>query len=365
MSRARDGLYRRDDSSVWWMSYIDASGRRRRKSTKETLKSRAQAVLDRARAQASMGDLPAEGRAKVKDVEPKYLEAMEAAGQRNLRGKREHFSTWLTKLFGDVQLRQLGAPHVEQLRLAMRKKKRKPGTINRVTGTLRHMVTWSHRMGLCGSSVRDRLRDVPQLKENNTRTRHLSPKEVKTLLKHCEEPLKSVVLVALYTGARQGELIGNSNAEPLKWSEVDFENGLITFARTKSGRVRHVPISDPLRKVLTALPRHLDSDFVFWTERKVNDEPVVERLNWSKLRKGWEKALEDAKIEDFRFHDLRHTAASLMVSQGVPIYTVQAVLGHADTRTTGRYSHLVPDDLRPAMEHLAAIGHVLVTSEKG
>lgn len=358
MSNARDGLYRRENSPYWWMSWVDASGRRRRRSTGKELKSEARAVLERARSSSTMGDLPAEGKARLKDVAPKYLEAMEAAGQRNLRGKREHLDNWILDLFGNVPLRKLGAPHVEELRLAMRKKGRAPGTINRVVGTLRHVVTWSHRMGLCGIGVRDRLREIPQLKEENTRTRHLTPKEARSLVKHCEEPLKSVVQVALHTGARLGELIGNAHAEPLKWSEVDFEEGLITFARTKSGRVRHVPISEPLRKVLSALPRHLESPYVFWTERKVRGKVRVEPLRWSKLRKGWAAALKKSKITDFRFHDLRHTAASLMVSNGVPIYEVQHVLGHADTRTTGRYSHLRPDDLR---EGVGRLGHILVT----
>lgn len=351
MSNARDGLYRRGDSSTWWMSYVDARGKRVRRSTGKKNKMEAQAVLEKARVKAADGELPAQGKATVKALAQKYLKAQEARGLRAVKRKREYVSVWIVPTIGHVKLRQLGQAHVEEMWSSMADAGRAPATRNRALSTLQHMISWACRQdGVCPMSTRDRLRAVRKLEEPPERDRHLSPREAERLLKYLEEPLRSIVLFALYTGARLGEIIGNRSSEPLRWDEVDLEGGFIKFARTKSGKVRSVPIAEPLREVLDDLPRRIDCPWVFYHPGKKAPTP----LTWSALKRDWSEALDSAKIRDFRFHDLRHTAASWMAQAGVPLYTIGKVLGHSTSKVTERYSHLHPDHLRSATEALSS-----------
>ena len=350
MSNARDGLYRRPGSPYWWMTWTDAAGKRRWASTRKLQKGEAERVLRVERTKADRGELPAEGRGRIDDLFPEYMREMSAAGQRNAQGKQEHFDSWIGPIVGRVALRDLKPSHMRTIRDQMTAEGRKAATVNRVWATLRHFVSWAvmHDPPYCSMEVRNRVRSVQNVKEPAGRVRYLTPKEAKRLVKACPEPLRSVVLAALYTGARRGELVGHRHAESLKWSEVDLEAGFITFSRTKSGKARFVPIAEPLRKVLKALPRSVTCDAVFIHQRR------GDALTWRDVRDSWEAAIVEARIEDFHVHDLRHTAASWMVMSGVPIYTVQVILGHSIPQVTQRYAHLAPESLRPAVEKIAA-----------
>ena len=152
--------------------------------------------------------------------------------------------------------------------------------------------------------VRNRVRSVPNMKEPDGVEQALTEKQAGKLVRACHEPLRSLVQVALLTGCRRGELIGQSKVEPLRWDEVDLKRGFITFQRTKSGKKRKVPITQPLREVLRAIPRHTQCPYVFW-HRKRGDA-----LKWDDVQYAWETARRRAGLPSFRFHDLRHYAES-------------------------------------------------------
>jgi len=154
--------------------------------------------------------------------------------------------------------------------------------------------------------------------------------------------LKPLVLLALHTGLRRGELLG------LSWPDVDLDHAQLTVCgRTaKSGRTRHVPLNAEALAIAQG-----------WKESGGADlGPVFTRygVRLASVKKSWAAVLDAAGIENFRFHDLRHSFASRLVSRGVDLNTVRELLGHASLAMTIRYSHLAPELKRAAVEKLIA-----------
>jgi integrase len=169
------------------------------------------------------------------------------------------------------------------------------------------------------------------------RTRFLSPEERTALLAACEPRLRVLVEVALGTGLRRGELLA------LTWRDVDLRAKTIRVEISKNGERREVPMSPRVYEILRGLPTGLPAVPVF---RHVRGNP------WRALVRKWYAAVAAAKLEDFHFHDLRHTFASNLVMAGVDLRTVGALLGHKTLAMTMRYSHLSADHLRRAVENL-------------
>ena len=153
--------------------------------------------------------------------------------------------------------------------------------------------------------------------------------------------LKPLVIVSLNTGLRRGELFG------LLWSDVDLDREILTIqgSGSKSGRTRHVPLNAEALAV-----------FMGWRAPMQRAERLVfpgrngGRLN--NVRKAWTGVLEGAGIEEFRWHDLRHTFASRLAMRGVDLNTVRELLGHADYKMTLRYAHLAPEHKAAAVARL-------------
>ncbi|WP_313642461.1 site-specific integrase [Stenotrophomonas sp.] len=150
--------------------------------------------------------------------------------------------------------------------------------------------------------------------------------------------LTPVVLLAMNTGMRRGELLS------MTWGDVDLEAKMLTIRaeNAKSGRQRHIPLNV---EALDVLQR--------WAIR-TGGQRIGRVFNVNDVKTGWTKLLADARIEQFRFHDLRHHFASRLVRAGVDLNTVRELLGHADITMTLRYAHLAPDTLAAAVAKLAA-----------
>lgn len=176
-------------------------------------------------------------------------------------------------------------------------------------------------------------------KEAQGRLRWLTPEEATKLLEACRAQkapaLVDLVELALYTGMRQGELLG------LSWSSVDRSRGVVLLEITKSGRRREVPLNGPADAVLARRQGAGTPDWLVFGTR-----------SWDAFRKGWEAALEAAQLEDFHFHDLRHTFASWAIQRGATLPEVKDLLGHSTLAMVMRYAHLAPEHLRSAVSRL-------------
>jgi integrase len=154
--------------------------------------------------------------------------------------------------------------------------------------------------------------------------------------------LEPIVHLALNTGLRRGELLG------LRWADVDLANARLTVrgASAKSGLTRHVPLNEDAAGVLREWQSCCDSDTLVFPGP--TGEPMAD------LKTAWNKIAKAAKLEDFTFHDLRHTFASKLVQAGVDLNTVRELLGHSDIRMTLRYAHLAPEHKAAAVAKLVA-----------
>lgn len=166
----------------------------------------------------------------------------------------------------------------------------------------------------------------------NIINRYLTEDELTRLISACKRSswnkLYLLVLMAITTGMRKSELLG------LRWSDIDFKKNLAKLDDTKNGEPRLNPIPAPAMSELLN-HREIGNGLIFNSPAKP-DKPFD-------YTKRWKAALKDAGIEKFRFHDLRHTAASYLVMGGATLYDAAQILGHKSTETTKRYAHLSTD----------------------
>jgi len=209
------------------------------------------------------------------------------------------------------------------------KKKRSPATINRYLAALSHCFTIAvNEWGWLDDSP---MRKVRKLKESRGRIRFLSDDERKQLLEACQKSgnpyLYTIVVLALSTGARQGEILS------LKWDQVDLGRGLITLYETKNNEIRSLALAGHALKLVKDMSkvRRIDTDLLFPSKNK--KQPID--IRWA-----WVKTVEAAEIKDFRFHDLRHSAASYLAMNGATLAELSEILGHKTLQMVKRYSHL-------------------------
>ena len=177
--------------------------------------------------------------------------------------------------------------------------------------------------------------------ERNRRDRWLSTGEEERLLQAARPWLKDIVLFALHTGMRMGEI------RELTWNGVDLFREMVTVFRSKNGERRTIPINSVVLDVLKrkAKVRSIKSDYVFPSDTST-------LLDDSHLRRAFRGVLKLCRIENFHFHDLRHTFATRLVQSGIDLYKVQCLLGHKSPIMTQRYAHHYPESLREGVEML-------------
>jgi len=215
-------------------------------------------------------------------------------------------------------------------------------TVNRYLATLSACLSFAVKT--LGWLERNPCERTAKNRENPGRVRFLTESEIPRLLDACRPSpdLYLAVVLSLTTGARQAEIMG------LRWPQLDLSRRLITLRQgaTKNGDARALPISGEAGELLRerAKVRSLHDDRVF--------PPVTLKGQSRSLREGWRRALLAAGIEDFRWHDLRHTAASYLAMSGRSQVEIAKVLGHRTLAMVARYSHLDP-------AHVVAMGDTL------
>jgi integrase len=228
-------------------------------------------------------------------------------------------------------------------------------TINRFRSLMRHMFRWAIEEDLIEKTPFKSKRHGPTGKGDN-RTRRLASDEELRLLQASAPWLRNMIIAALDTGMRRGEMLA------LTVADLDAKSGHIRlrWQTTKSAKTRHVPVStERLRQVLdwqrldTAGREKADTEFVFCTG-------IGERRKPDSYRKPFHTAMTTAGIEGYRWHDLRHEFGSRLTERNVPLSQVRDLMGHSSVTTTERYDNQREAALVTATKHLEAAGVPLV-----
>ena len=213
--------------------------------------------------------------------------------------------------------------------VTVRGTQRSPSTVNRYLAALSPVFTIA--MKEWGWVEDSPFRRVSNLKEPRGRVRFLSDDERVRLLDACQNHSKQlymIVVLALSTGARQAEIL------TLVWSQVDFSRATILLEETKNGERRVLPLSGHAMDLVKELSRvrRIDSELLFPSLKNPTKPISVQSI--------FKRAVEKAGIENFRYHDLRHSAASYLAMNGASLNEIAEVLGHKTLQMVQRYAHL-------------------------
>jgi integrase len=339
------GLYRQPGSRFWNYRFT-FKGRRIFGSTKQRGRKLAERIFDHERAQYILGEKIKEAQpVKLKTLIDEYLENYSRIHKRSYQ-EDVSLKNRVLSYFGDSMASEVTQENLERYKAVRRKKKIgetgktvSGATINREINFLKGVFT----KAIAWKRVQENpVKGVNLFNERDrARVRYLTQDEQEGLLKTAPPDLRPIVLVALRTGARRGEILG------MKWSDVDFVMNQITFPRTKNGKKRYIPLHGDVAELLSKMPR--TAPYVFTDGR---GGP----MKWNgHTDRRWEKAVASAGITDFRFHDLRHCVASTLAMRGASLQAIAAILGHSSTRMSERYAHLSPNHISATLALLPSL----------
>jgi len=257
--------------------------------------------------------------------------------------KVQLLNRWKDEL-GHLFLSELSAPHITAVRdkllseTTSKKTRRSASTVNR------YLAAFSKVLSEWEWLEENPMLKISKPKESHGRDRFLDRNEIHRLLEACKASsnpnLYAIVALAIFTGMRYGEII------KLQWCDINFERRFITLQETKNGEKRIVPITWEVIQILHGCPSYGNNlnGCLFKSSKKANSALPIS------IRKSFAKALKTAKIENCRFHDLRHTAASHLAMNGATQGELMAILGHKSPAMTHRYAHYSQTHLSMLME---------------
>lgn len=240
------------------------------------------------------------------------------------KDKKTKLDFWISNI-GNKSLTEVTTNDIST-HLDKMSKHRANATVNRYKAAISVVFSYACReYGLLNNPVKN-IRSKP---ENNERIRFLSDDERARLFKACKasqwSKLHLLVLMAITTGARKSELLN------LTFSDIDFERQTAYVQTSKNGQPRVLPLTNEVLAELNKF-KSQEASLIFNSELKP-DRPMC-------FTKQWKKALAQAEITDFRYHDLRHSCASLLAQSGASLLEIAEVLGHKQIQVTKRYAHL-------------------------
>jgi integrase len=329
--------------AYWYIRY-SLNGKEKWESVGEAgplTKAVAQARLDERKRQVRLGQLDMIGARipTISEFTGEYIKHVRDVIKKRSWTRDTLCLKYLKAFFGERKLSDITPKDIDDYK-EVRLANVAPATVNRELEVLRHLFNLAERWNKFFG--KNPVSQAGLLHLNNQVERILTTEEEERLLTCSPPHLRAILICALNTGMRKGEIIS------LKWSNVDLENNVFTLehTNTKSKKTWRIPINFKLRKLL--LEQKLKSGGSEHVFPNSNGNPYTRQDSLNRVFIG---ALKRAKIEGLRFHDLRHTAATRMVEEGVGIDKVSKILGHSSIGMTMRYAH--PDDsLKDAVEKL-------------
>ena len=328
------------------VDYYDATGRRRREAIGPNLHEAKQVLAEREwerrngkfrlrREPITMAEFTAKW-------DEDYLVVRQQLGrlkESTLVGYRVNLRVHIQPFFGRTRLDEIGLPHVREFVKAMLAKQLKPATVLKAVAIVKEMFKHAVQWGYLDANPALYI-ERPRVEIEEMEL--LTLPEIRRLVEAAEEPVRTLLLCAVLTGMRRGELLG------LKWEDIDFEGNRIhvrralwrgKFVTPKSRRSRRaIDMGPTLKAALGRLTSRFKGEKVFTSP----EGGVMDPDNFSS--RDWARVLRRSKLKRIRFHDLRHTYASLLIAQGAHPKYIQVQLGHASIQTTlDRYGHLMPE----------------------
>jgi integrase len=352
MKPSMRGLYKR--GTVFWMAYKAARGVVR-ESTGTSDRRLAEAVLSKRRAEVFEGRWIGRlrnTRTPVREAVQEFLAVYSKPRKVSWRDDRLVLGRFAAYLGPNACLQDIDRRLVERFQLQLFADGISKARVNRYVAALKCFFNRFVDWGKLQTNPCRGIKLYPEV----ARTHWLEAGQINELLSHSSDRLRPIVQVALLTGLRMGDILR------LTWDRFDFEQGLIRIVQGKTQTPLLLPISEALAEVLRAIPRDMDTPYVFQHRGK-----PLRGHGW--MRTDFAKAIKASGLAGTHFHDLRHTAATQLRRLGRDLQVVQQLLGHKTIRTTMRYSHVHPTELREAVNKLGEkilprrAGHFTITSQ--
>lgn len=336
--------YKRKDSPIYWASYTDPSGKRVRRSTGTA--DRKEAVAIEAKWKLESHQERQWGREPDRSIEEVMVAFLKGTTEKRSHVEDKYMAKrWRSYLIGR-SIQSIKPADIHQYITDRKAGGIGPATVNRELAFMAACVNFCNRA--LGWTLPNPFKGH-KLKEPEGRTRWVTREEADHLITMARQQtrapwLADLMTLALNTGMRRGELLG------LEWGRVDLQARRIRLEarHTKAGKGRTVPLNDTARAALINQARfravHCPASPWVFCDKAGN------RLRTVKT--SFITACRLSGIEDFHFHDLRHTCAAWLVSAGVPLPEVRDLLGHSTVQMTERYAHLSPENLRAAVSVL-------------
>ncbi len=308
----------------------------------------AQKLAKRYRAEVVMGGDPAAAKSEKKAI-PTYATLADdhlsfARTYQKRPGNTEAMlRVHIKPRWGSKRLDEIKTPDVAKWLAELREGGLAPATVEKIRITFNRSFELAIKWQTPGVK-HNPVRGIPRPKFNNARDRYLTSDQAAALLAACRASinprLADIVGLLLLTGARKSELL------QAKLEHISTERKLWFIPDSKTGKARHVPLSQPALAIITQLPRF---DKCPW----LLPNPKTKRP-YTDLKHPWVTARQAAGLDGLHLHDCRHSAASYMAAGGIDLFAIGRILGHADHQSTMRYSHLANDTLMQAVEAGAA-----------
>jgi len=282
----------------------------------------------------------------LKDYTKKYLEFSKGDKENTLLAKKRAINV-LAQYLGDYRLDKITTFIIEKFRIERREKdKVKDSVINQDIAILTHLYNTAIKEGVIDKTP---CQNVKRLKTAQTKDRILSQPEIALLLEKLQGKDRLMILVGLFTGLRLGGVLG------LSWANIDLNKGLIT-SNHKTGKIISIPISD-----------YLAGELLKWKEANTGDRPFTNgKITQNTIIRHSEyfsKLFNGLGIQNFTFHNLRHTFASILQAElGIGAIVVQGMTGHSSLGMLQKYSHTGMDSKKIAINALTE--HVLNQKDK-
>lgn len=329
----RDGVYKRKGRDGYYMSWKDANGKRRiKKAIAADLK-------------AAQDELAAEKRRVVETkilgftppAEDTFAELAEQfLNHQKARVTEQEYEREVSIV--DLHLKPSFPGQVKAIRpsdvdkfITKRSGEVSPATVRREVMILKSMLSKAVKWEIIPVSPAQQV-ELPPVPPG--RVRYLQPTELRVILELSPEWLRPIIGLAVFTGMRRSEILS------LRFLDIDLIRGMILLPQTKNGEGKIVHLNANAMSVFSSL---------LWGNPT---EKVFPGITGDRVTVTFKRVCRKAKIEDFRFHDLRHTTGSWLAMSGKDIYTIAKVLGHKDLRMSARYSHLSATYLGDAVRNL-------------